>query len=81
MSTAAQPIERFLEREYTAGFVTELETDTVPKGLSEDIIRLISARKGEPAFMLDWRLESYRRWLTMSPPKSARVSSARSFDF
>jgi Fe-S cluster assembly protein SufB len=73
MSTAAQPIERFLEREYTAGFVTELETDTVPKGLSEDIIRLISARKREPAFMLDWRLESYRRWLTMSPPTWAQV--------
>ena len=71
--TAASKIESFLDREYAAGFVTDVETDAVPKGLSEDTIRLISARKGEPEFMLEWRLQAYRRWLTMTPPHWATV--------
>ena len=62
-------IGAFLEQDYAAGFVTTLETDTVPKGLWEDVIRLISARKGEPEWLLDWRLQAYRHWLTMTPPK------------
>ncbi|MBP7599232.1 MAG: Fe-S cluster assembly protein SufB, partial [Pseudoxanthomonas sp.] len=66
-------IGAFLEQDYAAGFVTTLETDTVPKGLSEDVIRLISARKGEPEWLLDWRLQAYRHWLTMTPPKWAAV--------
>ncbi|NLF53995.1 MAG: Fe-S cluster assembly protein SufB, partial [Thauera phenolivorans] len=73
MSTATRPIDAFLEQEYTAGFVTEMESDTVPKGLSEDIIRMISARKNEPEFMLEWRLAAYRRWLTMRPPTWAHL--------
>ncbi|MGE0801531.1 MAG: Fe-S cluster assembly protein SufB [Lautropia sp.] len=75
MSAAANDrIESFLERGYPAGFVTEVEADSVPKGLSEDVIRTISARKGEPAFLLEWRLAAYRHWLTMKLPEWAQVS-------
>ncbi|NLD70154.1 MAG: Fe-S cluster assembly protein SufB [Limnobacter sp.] len=74
MTAATSKIENFLDREYTAGFVTDVEVDAVPKGLSEDIIRMISERKGEPEFMLEWRLQAYRRWLTMTPPHWAAVS-------
>ncbi|HZT08797.1 MAG TPA: Fe-S cluster assembly protein SufB [Chloroflexota bacterium] len=55
-------IEALAEREYKYGFVTDIEADTVPRGLSEDIIRLISAKKNEPDFMLEWRLKAYRHW-------------------
>ncbi|MBW7924229.1 MAG: Fe-S cluster assembly protein SufB [Burkholderiaceae bacterium] len=74
MSSATTQIDSFLDREYAAGFVTEIETDTIPKGLSEETIHLISERKGEPAFMLEWRLRAYRRWLTMRNPEWAKVS-------
>jgi Fe-S cluster assembly protein SufB len=73
MSPVTEKIDSFLDREYEAGFITELESDTVPKGLSEDTIRLISAKKGEPEFMLEWRLAAYRHWLTMRLPEWARV--------
>src|SRR5215216_5897734 len=59
--------------QYKYGFATEVEMDKAPKGLSEDIVRFISAKKGEPAWMLAWRLDAYRRWLTMREPKWARV--------
>ena len=49
--------------EYKYGFVTDIETDTIPKGLNEDVIRLISAKKKEPEFMLEFRLKAYRHWL------------------
>ena len=65
MSTA---IESLVNKEYPYGFVTDVETDTIPRGLSEDVIRLISSKKNEPAFMLEWRLKAYRRWLTMKEP-------------
>ena len=65
MSTA---IESLVNKEYPYGFVTDVETDTIPRGLSEDVVRLISAKKNEPAFMLEWRLKAYRRWLTMREP-------------
>ncbi|TAL86153.1 MAG: Fe-S cluster assembly protein SufB [Candidimonas sp.] len=74
MNTVTDKIDSFLDREYAAGFVTELEADSVPKGLSEDTIRMISAKKGEPEFMLEWRLSAYRHWLTMSSPEWAHVS-------
>jgi len=61
-------VESLVNREYKWGFVTDIEADTVPKGLNEDIIRLISSKKSEPAFMLDWRLRAYRGWLRMSEP-------------
>ena len=59
--------------QYKYGFVTGIESDKAPKGLSEDIVRFISAKKNEPEWMLDWRLEAYRRWLTMREPTWARV--------
>jgi Fe-S cluster assembly protein SufB len=59
--------------QYKWGFSTEIEMDKAPKGLNEDIIRLISAKKNEPAWMLEWRLDAYRRWLTMREPTWARV--------
>ena len=60
--------------QYKYGFVTDIESDKAPKGLSEDIVRFISAKKNEPAWMLAWRLDAYRRWLTMREPRWARVS-------
>src|ERR1700730_6534246 len=69
MTTATSTIEELANREYKYGFVTDIEADTVPKGLSEDVVRTISAKKNEPKFMLDWRLKSYRHWLTMEEPR------------
>jgi Fe-S cluster assembly protein SufB len=69
----AQTIQELTERKYKYGFVTEIEEDKVPRGLSEEIVRLISQKKGEPAFMLEWRLKAYRHWLTMQEPKWANV--------
>src|SRR5689334_20735772 len=60
--------------QYKYGFETLIESDKAPKGLSEDIVRFISAKKNEPEWMLAWRLDAYRRWLTMSEPKWARVN-------
>src|SRR5208282_4746375 len=59
--------------QYKYGFVTDIESDKAPKGLSEDTVRFISAKKNEPAWMLEWRLEAFRRWLTMVEPDWARV--------
>ncbi|HEY7027713.1 MAG TPA: Fe-S cluster assembly protein SufB [Gemmatimonadales bacterium] len=64
----SSPVENLVNREYKYGFVTDIEADSLPPGLSEDVIRLISAKKQEPAFMLEWRLKAYRRWLEMSEP-------------
>jgi Fe-S cluster assembly protein SufB len=73
MPTEVHSIESLANQEYKWGFVTEIEADTVPAGLNEDIIRLISERKNEPQFMLDWRLKAYRQWLTMKEPTWANV--------
>jgi Fe-S cluster assembly protein SufB len=70
----SSPVETLVNREYKYGFVTDIESDVAPMGLSEDIIRLISAKKNEPAFMLDWRLKAYRGWLKMSEPHWANVT-------
>src|SRR5438477_12965475 len=59
--------------QYKFGFVTDIESDKAPKGLSEDTVRFISAKKSEPEWMLAWRLDAYRRWLTMGEPTWARV--------
>ncbi|MGH8726616.1 MAG: Fe-S cluster assembly protein SufB [Burkholderiales bacterium] len=66
-------LDYLISKEYEHGFETLLETDTIPRGLSEDVIRVISAKKNEPDFMLDWRLKAYRHWLTMREPKWAKV--------
>src|SRR3974390_1807016 len=68
MSTATETIEGLVKQEYKYGFYTDVETDAAPPGLNEDIIRLISSKKNEPAFMLDWRLKAYRHWLTLQEP-------------
>ncbi|MHB0950109.1 MAG: Fe-S cluster assembly protein SufB [Gemmatimonadaceae bacterium] len=67
-------IETLITREYQAGFVTEVESDTLPPGLNEDVIRVISSKKDEPAWMLDWRLKAYHRWLTMKEPRWPNVT-------
>src|SRR6516164_6942861 len=68
MSTATETIEGLVQKEYKYGFYTDVETDSAPPGLNEDIIRLISSKKHEPDFMLQWRLKAYRHWLTMTEP-------------
>jgi len=62
------PLDDITKAEYKAGFVTDIEADTIPAGLNEDVIRLISAKKNEPPFLLEWRLKAYRHWLTMTEP-------------
>ncbi|WP_321340264.1 Fe-S cluster assembly protein SufB [Breoghania sp.] len=77
MPAVQETIDRVREidvEQYKYGFVTDIESDKAPKGLNEDIIRFISAKKGEPEWMLEWRLDAYRRWLTMEEPNWARVS-------
>src|SRR4249920_1484918 len=68
-----EKVRRLDVDQYKYGFVTDIESDKAPKGLSEDIVRFISAKKNEPEWMLKWRLDAYRRWLTMSEPTWARV--------
>ena len=68
MSASTETIERFNEKGYEAGFVTNVEEDRVEPGLNEDTIRFISAKKNEPEWLLEWRLEAYRNWLTMPEP-------------
>jgi Fe-S cluster assembly protein SufB len=66
-------IETLINREYSAGFVTEIEADTIAAGLTEDTIRLISSKKNEPEWLLEWRLKAFRRWSTMSEPHWSNV--------
>lgn len=73
MTTATRTIEELAGQQYKYGFVTDIEADAVPPGLSEDVIRLISAKKQEPEFMLEWRLRAYRHWLTMQEPNWQNV--------
>jgi Fe-S cluster assembly protein SufB len=73
MSRDPLDVEELVQREYRHGFVTEIEADTVPPGLSEDVIRLISAKKQEPEWLLEWRLKAYRHWLQMEEPRWAHV--------
>jgi Fe-S cluster assembly protein SufB len=77
MNTDTRPIKDLVNREYKYGFVTEIEADSVPRGLSEEIIRLISAKKNEPGFMLEWRLKAYHHWAKLekseAEPKWANV--------
>ena len=73
MSTESDQLEQFVNRRYRHGFVTDIDADSLPPGLNEDVIRAISARKNEPAFMLEWRLQAYRQWLEMDEPTWAHV--------
>jgi Fe-S cluster assembly protein SufB len=76
VTSANQDLEAIVGQKYQHGFVTDIESDTVPPGLDEDVIRLISRKKGEPQFMLDWRLKAYRHWLGMQPPDWAQLRIA-----
>jgi len=73
MSTETQKIEELANQEYKYGFYTDIEADSAPPGLNEDIIRLISGKKKEPEFMLKWRLKAYKHWLTMKEPTWSNV--------
>ena len=73
MATKSQDVEALVKKEYEHGFVTEIDADTVAPGLNEDVIRLISHKKNEPEWLLEWRLKAYRHWLTMEEPKWAHV--------
>ncbi len=71
--TSTQAVDDIVRSEYEHGFVTEIESDTLPPGLDEGVVRAISARKGEPEFMTEWRLKAFRHWLTMQTPEWASV--------
>src|SRR5215212_113077 len=73
MPTAETEIEELANREYKWGFVTDIEADTAPPGLNEEIVRFISHKKNEPQWLLDWRLKAYRHWLTMKEPNWAKA--------
>ena len=73
MSSTAKHVDALVSGGYEHGFVTDIETDVIPPGLNEDVIRLISQRKGEPEWVLEYRLEAYRHWLTMTPPDWSSV--------
>ncbi len=73
MSSSTNTIETFANQEYKWGFVTDIESEEIPRGLSEDVIRLISAKKKEPDWLLEWRLKAYRYWLQMKEPQWANV--------
>ena len=68
MPTPQSDIEILATQEYKYGFVTNVETDDAPQGLSEDTVRFISAKKNEPEWLLEWRLKAFRHWLTMTEP-------------
>ena len=74
MATNNPEIDALIKRDYEHGFVTDIEMDTFPCGLNEDIVRAISAKKNEPAFLLEWRLKAYRHWVTMTEPRWAQLN-------
>ena len=77
MTTATSAIAELANQEYKYGFYTEVESDMAPRGLTEDTVRLISAKKNEPAWLLEWRLKAFRHWLTMKEPTWAKVEYPR----
>ncbi|NKB63755.1 MAG: Fe-S cluster assembly protein SufB [Gammaproteobacteria bacterium] len=76
MTSTEKELTSLVQREYKEGFVTDIDADTLPPGLNEDVIRVISAKKDEPEFLLQWRLEAYRRWLEMKTPEWAHLHYA-----
>ena len=66
-------LDKLIRSNYEAGFTTTVDTETLPPGLSEEVIRFLSAKKGEPEWMLEWRLDSYHKWLEMTPPDWAHL--------
>ena len=74
MSTSTDTIEQLATQDYKYGFVTDIEMDAIPRGLSEDVVRLISERKQEPEWMLEWRLRAFRAWREMQEPRWPNVT-------
>ena len=74
MNNEQQIIDKQIKKEYEYGFITDIDSETLPPGLNEDIIRTISAKKGEPDWLLDWRLKAYQHWLKMEEPSWSKVS-------
>ena len=74
MATSTQQIQKLIETEYSAGWVTDIQQETAPPGLSEATIRFISAKKEEPEWLLEWRLAAYRQWARMKEPRWANLS-------
>src|SRR6188474_3836303 len=77
MTDKNDSLEKLAGQEYQYGFVTAIEEEKIPKGLNEEIVRLISAKKNEPSWLLEWRLKAYRHWLTMKEPTWANVRYAK----
>ncbi len=73
MSSEVASVQALANKEYAAGFVTDIESEMIAPGLSEDVVRLISKKKNEPEFLLEWRLKAFRHWLTMTEPKWPNV--------
>jgi len=73
MTTISNEVRELASQEYQYGFVTDIDTDIIPRGLSEDVVRLISAKKNEPEWLLEWRLRAYHHWLTLEEPKWQNV--------
>lgn len=74
MSNAEKDLTSLVQREYKEGFVTDIDADTLPPGLNEDVIKVISSKKDEPEFLLEWRLEAYKRWQEMKEPEWAHLN-------
>ena len=74
MNSSQQSIETLIKSDYKYGFVTDIESDTIPPGLNEDVIRQISAKKNDPLWLQEWRLKAYQRWLTMKDPEWAHIN-------
>jgi Fe-S cluster assembly protein SufB len=74
-------LEEFTSREYKYGFQTPIETDVIPKGLNEDVVALISKKKNEPAWMLEFRLKAYRRWKEMKEPHWGDTAKYEKIDY
>ncbi|MCK5742475.1 MAG: Fe-S cluster assembly protein SufB, partial [Chlorobi bacterium] len=74
MSDKSNIVDELNQSEYKYGFVSDIENETAPKGLNEDIVRFISEKKNEPAFMLEWRLKAFRKWKTMKEPDWAHLN-------
>ncbi|MET0379289.1 MAG: Fe-S cluster assembly protein SufB, partial [Spongiibacteraceae bacterium] len=75
-SDSTATIDALVQSEYQHGFVTDIESDQIPPGLNEDVVRVISAKKNEPEFMTEWRLQAYRKWQEMALPDWAKLNIA-----
>ena len=73
MSSKSQDVEALVGQKYRHGFITDIESDSLPPGLDEDVVAAISKKKHEPQFLLDWRLKAFRHWQTMREPTWAHV--------